>query len=68
MGSAFLQSGRSTDIHEFCFQAAKRTYMDCVELKRRLFADCEERHFQVSKCSDNCSSILNVGRFANVEE
>ena len=41
MGSAFLQSGRSTDIHEFCFQAAKRSDMYCVEVQVGLFADSQ---------------------------
>ena len=33
MGSAVLQGGRSADILEFCFKAAKRADMDSVELK-----------------------------------
>ena len=34
MGSTILEGCRSTDIHEFCFQAAKRSDMDCPELQR----------------------------------
>ncbi len=49
MGSAVLEVGRSANIHKFCFQAAKRSDMDCVELQFGLFADCMEWHFQVSK-------------------
>ena len=30
----FLEGRRSADIHEFCFQAAKRSDMNCVELQR----------------------------------
>ncbi len=32
MVSALLEGGRSSNIHEFCFQAAKRTNMDCLEV------------------------------------
>ena len=32
-GSAVLEGGRSADIHEFCFQAAKLSEMDCAELQ-----------------------------------
>ncbi len=39
MGSAVLDGGRSSYIHGFCFQAAKRSDMDCVELQECLFAD-----------------------------
>ena len=47
MGSAVLEVGRFADIHEFFFQAAKRSEMNCVELQGCLFADCQEWHFQV---------------------
>ena len=33
MGSAVLEGGRSADIHEFIFQAAGLSDMDCVELQ-----------------------------------
>ena len=68
MSSGVHEVGQFVDIHEFCFQAAKRSDMDCVELQGGLFADCPEWHFQVSKSSDNCSTILQEGRFANVQE
>ncbi len=68
MGSSVLEVGRSADIHEFYFQAAKRADVDCVELQGCLFADCQEWHFQVSKRSDNWSNILQEGRFADVQE
>ena len=42
MRSALLVGGRFGDIQEFFFQAAKRLYMNCAELKRGLFADCQE--------------------------
>ena len=47
MRSAVLEGVRSADIHEFCFQAAKRSDMDCVEPQGCLPADCLECHFQV---------------------
>ncbi len=47
MGNAVLQGGRSDDTQEFCFQAAKRGDMVCVEQQRSLFADGHEWHFQV---------------------
>ena len=40
MGSAVLEVGRYADIHQFCFQAAKRSDMDCAELQRCLFVHC----------------------------
>ena len=45
MGSAVLDCGRSAYIHEFCFQAARRSDMDCVELQVCLFANRQEWHF-----------------------
>ena len=42
MGSAVLDGSRSAYIHEFCFHAAKRSDMDCVELQVGLFADHQE--------------------------
>ena len=48
MCSAVLEGGRSADNQKFCFQAAKRSDMDCVEVQRGVFADCKEWHFQVS--------------------
>ena len=59
---------RSADIQEFCFQAAKLSDMDCVEVQVCLFADCQERHFQAANRSDKSSTILQVGRFADVQE
>ena len=47
--SALLEVGRSADIYEFCFPAAKRSDMDCVEVQGRLFADCQEWRFHFSK-------------------
>ncbi len=68
MGSALLEGERSADIHEFSFQAAKRSDMDFVELQRGLLDDFKEWHFQVWKPSYNCSSILQEGRLADVHE
>ncbi len=65
---AVMEVGRSADIHEFCFQAAKLSDMDCVELLGGLFADCQKWHFQAAKRSNNCSTILQEGRFADVHE
>ena len=33
MGSVVHETGRSTDIQDFCFQAAKRSDLDCVEVQ-----------------------------------
>ena len=52
MGSAVLVDGGSADIQEYCFQAAKRSGMDCAELQDGLFADCQEWHFQGVKPLD----------------
>ena len=68
MRSAVLEGGRYANIHRFCFQAAKGLDMDCVELQICLFADCKEWHFQISKRSNNCSTILQEGRFVDVHE
>ena len=40
MSSAVLEGGRSADILEFCFHAAKRADMYCVEMQCDVFADC----------------------------
>ena len=42
MGIPVLEVGRFANIHEFCFQAAKRSEMDCDELQFGLFAVCKE--------------------------
>ena len=68
MGSAVLDGGRSSYIHGFCFQAAKRSDMDCVDLQEYLFADCQEWHFQVSIRSGNCNTIcksVDLLKFTN---
>ena len=52
MSSAVLEGGRSADIHELCFQAAKPSDMDCVEVQGGLFDDSHEWHFQAAKRSD----------------
>ena len=41
MGSAVLESGCSADIHEYCFQAARRSDMDCFEVQVSPFADSQ---------------------------
>ncbi len=66
MGSAVLERGRSANIHEFCFQATKRSDMECVELQWCLFADCQEWQFEVLKRRDNCSKIPQEIRLAYV--
>ena len=68
MFSTVLEDSRSADILEFCFQAAKRSYLDSVELQEGLFVDCEAWHILVSKLSDNCSTILQESRFADLHE
>ena len=64
----FLEGRRSADIHEFCFQAGKRSDIACVDLQVGLFADCQERHFQSAKRTDKGSTILQDGRFADSQE
>ena len=49
MGSAVLESVRCVIIHEFCFQASKRSDMVCVEQQCGLFADCHELNFRSRK-------------------
>ena len=68
MGSAVLVGFRSADFHEFCFKAAKRSDMDCVEVQGSLFSDCQEWHFQAAKRSDKISTILQGCRFAHAQE
>ncbi len=68
MSSAVLEGSRSANINEFCFQAAKPSNMDCVEVQRCLFADCQEWHFQAAKRSDKSSTILQEGRFVHAQE
>ena len=58
MGRAVLEGGRPANIHEFCFQAAKRSDMECVELQGCLFAERQEWHFQAAKRSDMSCNIL----------
>ncbi len=41
-----MESGRCADIHELCFQAAKRSDTLRVELQWVLFPDCQELHFR----------------------
>ena len=65
MGGAVQEGGRSADIQEFCFKAAKRSDMDCVELQGGLFANTQEWDFQAPKSSDKSSNILQEGRFAH---
>ena len=66
MGSAVLLGDGFTDIQELLFHTAKRLHMGCVELQGCLFVDCQVLHFQVSKLTDICSTILQENRFANV--
>ena len=42
MGSAALEGGISPNIHELCFQAAKYSDMNCVELQEGRFAHAQE--------------------------
>ena len=46
MSSAVLEGGRSAYIYELCFQAAKRSDMDCVEVQGGLFDDCTNGIFR----------------------
>ena len=61
MGSAGLVVGRSADIQKFCFQAAKRSDMECDDLQGGLFADYQERNFTTANRSDKSSIILQEG-------
>ena len=65
MCSAVLEGGLSADIHEFCFQAAKRSD---VELQGCLFADRQEWHFQAARRSYKSSTILQEGTYAHAQE
>ena len=60
-GSAVLEVGRFADIHEFCFQAAKRSDMECVVLQGCLFADRQECHFRLRsvqiKAEPSCKRV-----------
>ena len=49
MCNGVLEGGRSADIHELSFQAAKRSHMDCAELQGGLFAYTQEWDFQAPK-------------------
>ena len=60
--------GRFADFQEFCFQAAKRSDMNCEELQLSLLAYWQEWHFQASKRSDKSNTILQGCRFADAEE
>ena len=64
MSSAVLLGGRSADIQEFGFQAAKLSEMDCAELQWGLFTDWQEWYLQVEKRSHKNSTILQDGRWA----
>ncbi len=68
MGSAVLVGDGFADIHELCFQAAKRSDMDCADLQLGLFVNCQKWHFQAAKRSDKISTILQEGRFADAQE
>ena len=65
MGNAILDGGHSADIHEFCFQAAKRSD---VELQGCQFADRQEWHFQAARRSYKSSTILQEGTYAHAQE
>ena len=77
MGSAVLEVGLSANIHKFCFQAAKRSEMDCDVLQFGLFADLRNGIFKspivkiIAKPSWKCVDLLiftNTGlRVRNVE-
>ena len=66
--SAVLEGGRSADIHEFHFQAAKRSDMDCVGIQCAPFTDSQEWYLQAAKRSDKSSTIQQEGRFAHAQE
>ncbi len=57
MCSAVLEVGPSADIHELCFQAAKRSDVDSVELQGVLFADSQKWRFQAAKRSEMFSAV-----------
>ena len=63
-----MESDRSADIHKFNFQAAKRSDLDCFELKGRLLVDCQAWYIQFSKLSVNCNTILQESRLGDVHE
>ena len=68
MSRSVFYIGRSADIHVFCFQAAKRSDMNCIEVQVGQFADCEEWHFQAAKCSERSRNILQECRFPHAQK
>ena len=65
------------DFHEICFQAAKRSDMDCMELQGGLFADCQELYLRLRKFQirtvPSCKKVdlillrISVFRARNIE-
>ena len=41
MGSAIQEGGRPANFHEFCFQAAKRSDLECVQLQVGRFSHAQ---------------------------
>ena len=68
MGSALMVGCRSPDIQEICFQAAKRSNMDCVKVQWRLFPKFQEWHFHAAKRLYKINTIRKEDRFAHSPE
>ena len=68
MGSAVLEGVSTANIKEFCFQATKRSDMNCVELQMCLFVGSQAFHFQASNLTDICSTIPQEICFAEIHE
>ncbi len=68
MVCSVLEGGRSANSHEFCFQAVKRSHMECFEGQGGLFPESQEWQFQAAKLSDTSSNIMQEGQFSDVHE
>ena len=42
--------------------------MECAELQRLLYTDCQEWNFKAAKSAHNRSTILQQGRFAYAQK
>ncbi len=68
MGSAVLLGGRYIDVHEFCFETAKRSDIRLLELQGCLLANFHQLRIVAAKRSDKFRTHLQEGQFANAQE
>ncbi len=67
MGSVVLEVGPSAEIHEFYFQAAKCSDTDC-SMGTGVFFWLLGMAISDLERSDNCSTIVQESRFADIHE